>query len=1040
MTVIKKTVTMVLLVLMNHYLSGQNISFHHFNTSKGLASNIVSGMTVDQNGFLWAGTVNGLTRYDGQTVKVFTKENTPGMITNFIGGDGYKGEAYYSIFCDSKNRIWTGSFEGDNYIDENGKFHRAVLQDSITDYSADIIFETKHDGVILMANKGHHFFNEKKNRFDLLEWLEHTDFREVPILDANLWKEDLFIYSFSDRITIMDFQKQKQVLRIMIPDNPQSACRINDEEILVGTRTGKLFRINAVTNRIVKIYNDINVFNGTALNTNINKIRNAADGSIVIATGKKGIFLFNPITETFQQYVHNPLESSSLCANNIDKVFCDDKGNVFVSSRSAGIDYFNIYTTAVTNYTSFATKKLDIYDNYISCIYQGSDGVWLGGNDRLIKFNPVTKESNFYYYPYLIDHTGGKRNLEINTILEHKRDIWVGTQGGGIGILEKGSSTFKQLFFDTAVKLPVLSSNFIWDLHKDDHENIWIATSSGLNIINANTRKADSSFKNTALKKLSTIRLQKLFTDSKKRLWAGSYLDGVFCYEPSANNLRQYTTVNGLAHNNNYCFAEDKNGNIYAGSVNGISIIHTNGTVTVINKKSGLLNERCTGLMHDEKGNIWIGNENCIIRFNPESKQFQYFDHKAGINYYAFRNNAVFNFNHQTIWWGTSNGICFFDPTQLNNLNKALDVSIYQANWQDVQQTFSKETAIKLPWRSNSITLYYTSPDYTGSGNILFQYRLAGSDKNWSEPTTQRSVRYSALSPGNYVFSVKASSDGVKWIEGKYQVRITIVPPFWRSTWFIAGSLLLLAAVFFIAVKYRETSFKKKMAEKAAVDRQIAQIEMQALRAQMNPHFMFNSLNSINNFILKNDPDNASGYLTKFSRLMRLILDNSRSEWVMLESELKALELYIELESVRFDNSFTYHISVEPGVGIETVIVPPLLIQPYVENAIWHGLLHRKIPGGKLNISLWKEFDLLHIEIDDNGIGREEAKRLKSKMAIKQKSHGMKITAERIAIVNKVYNVDARVTITDLKNENNDTTGTKVLLTLKYKLHDSTKS
>jgi Two component regulator propeller len=215
-----------MLLMLNSFLFGQDISFHHFNTSKGLTSNIVSGMAVDKNGFLWVATVNGLTRYDGNSVKTFRKENTPGMVTNFIGGDSYKGEAYESIFCDSKNRIWTGSFEGDNYIDENGKFHRAVLQDSITDYSADIIFETKHDGVILMANKGHHFFNERKNRFDFLEWTEYTDFREVPILEARLWKEDLFIYSFSDRITIMDFQKQKQVFRMMIPDNPRSACRI----------------------------------------------------------------------------------------------------------------------------------------------------------------------------------------------------------------------------------------------------------------------------------------------------------------------------------------------------------------------------------------------------------------------------------------------------------------------------------------------------------------------------------------------------------------------------------------------------------------------------------------------------------------------------------------------------------------------------------------------------------------------------------------------------------------------------------------------
>jgi LytS/YehU family sensor histidine kinase len=205
----------------------------------------------------------------------------------------------------------------------------------------------------------------------------------------------------------------------------------------------------------------------------------------------------------------------------------------------------------------------------------------------------------------------------------------------------------------------------------------------------------------------------------------------------------------------------------------------------------------------------------------------------------------------------------------------------------------------------------------------------------------------------------------------------------------------------------------------------------------MNPHFMFNSLNSINNFILKNDPDNASGYLTKFSRLMRLILDNSRSEWVLLESELKALELYIELEVVRFDNVFEYELIVDPEVDITTTYIPPMIIQPYVENAIWHGLLHRTEKGGKLCVRLWREMDELHVIIEDNGVGREEAKRLKSKSATKHKSHGMKITAERIDIVNRIYNVNAKVQIDDLEGQNGQIKGTKVLLSLQDKMYDS---
>jgi LytS/YehU family sensor histidine kinase len=228
---------------------------------------------------------------------------------------------------------------------------------------------------------------------------------------------------------------------------------------------------------------------------------------------------------------------------------------------------------------------------------------------------------------------------------------------------------------------------------------------------------------------------------------------------------------------------------------------------------------------------------------------------------------------------------------------------------------------------------------------------------------------------------------------------------------------------------------EKQKAEKnlSETERQTAEMEMQALRAQMNPHFMFNSLNSINNFILKNDSDNASQYLTRFSRLMRLILDNSREDWVLLENEIKALELYIEMEAIRFDNVFEHSIKTAFDINTSAVMVPPMIVQPYVENAIWHGLLHRKEPGSKLLVDIWKKEDKLFIKVEDNGVGRQEAQLLKVKFSSHKKSHGMRITAKRLEIVNKIYKVDAKVHMEDLKNGEGMPAGTSVTLEMKYK-------
>jgi LytS/YehU family sensor histidine kinase len=200
---------------------------------------------------------------------------------------------------------------------------------------------------------------------------------------------------------------------------------------------------------------------------------------------------------------------------------------------------------------------------------------------------------------------------------------------------------------------------------------------------------------------------------------------------------------------------------------------------------------------------------------------------------------------------------------------------------------------------------------------------------------------------------------------------------------------------------------------------------MQALRAQMNPHFIFNSLNSINRFILQNNRTQASEYLTKFSKLVRMILQNSQASLITLESELESLELYLEMEALRFNYHFAYKISVPKDLDIEVLKVPPLIIQPYVENAIWHGLMHKE-EKGSLGIEVTQEDNYLFFKVTDDGIGRKQAAALASKTATKHKSMGLRITADRIAMMQSSNG--SPVTINDLVNPDGSAAGTEVIL------------
>ncbi|MEI7583014.1 histidine kinase [Runella sp.] len=212
-------------------------------------------------------------------------------------------------------------------------------------------------------------------------------------------------------------------------------------------------------------------------------------------------------------------------------------------------------------------------------------------------------------------------------------------------------------------------------------------------------------------------------------------------------------------------------------------------------------------------------------------------------------------------------------------------------------------------------------------------------------------------------------------------------------------------------------------------EQKIAETEMTALRAQMNPHFIFNCLNSIKLYTLENDVFTASEYLTKFSRLIRLVLENSRSEKVTLENELETLELDIAMEVMRFKNKVKYHITIDETIDYQYIEIPPLLLQPYVENAIWHGLMHKE-EGGTVTITVETQNNatLLRVIITDDGVGRAASNELKSKSATKNKSFGLKMTSERIELINQLYKSKTQVQIDDLVNAEGHAAGTRVIV------------
>jgi tetratricopeptide (TPR) repeat protein len=349
----------------------------------------------------------------------------------------------------------------------------------------------------------------------------------------------------------------------------------------------------------------------------------------------------------------------------------------------------------------------------------------------------------------------------------------------------------------------------------------------------------------------------------------------------------------------------------------------------------------------------------------------------------------------------------------------------------------AKQTDARLYIREGCLTLYTLFDKEGPTDSAYFYYR-----------------RYITLKDSLLNDQVKAKfasyglEQQIKWLNQEKQLNAVCLREEMMVKNILIGAVVVLALFSFIYVwiirlKKKNEAHRRQRAEneleiqrlegeraKAALQQRAKELEIQALRSQMNPHFIFNCLNAINRFILSHETEAASDYLTKFSRLMRMIMNHSRHSLITLAEEVEILELYLGMEVLRFRNAFDYRISIEEGVDTDDVRIPPLLLQPFVENAIWHGLMHRE-ERGLLYIGMRVEGDKLVCVIRDNGIGRQRATQLKSKSVEKHKSMGLQITAERMALLTGTGETGHFFRIEDLYDSRGNATGTEVILTIR---------
>jgi two-component sensor histidine kinase len=342
---------------------------------------------------------------------------------------------------------------------------------------------------------------------------------------------------------------------------------------------------------------------------------------------------------------------------------------------------------------------------------------------------------------------------------------------------------------------------------------------------------------------------------------------------------------------------------------------------------------------------------------------------------------------------------------------------------------------IVLEHDHNNIEFSCSLLEFWNQRKTEMQWKVDGLVMSWFSTTPEGDERFKAkfipsLKPGKYVFRARARVDNGPWRTQAAALTIIIKPPFWQTRWFwivVIGSAI--AIILFFYIRYVLIK-KQKEKEKAIHEKELVELEAKALRAQMNPHFVFNSLNSIKSLINKNENDTAANYLTTFSKLIRSLFQNSDKREVSLKEELETSQLYTQLEKMRFGEKVEFVFDIDESIDLKDFKVPALILQPFIENAIWHGLMPKE-KGGRVTISVKRSNGSIQCIIEDNGIGREQSKKFKPQYETSHESRGIGLTQSRLELDKLLNEREDNIFIIDKEDENGKPEGTKVVITFK---------
>ena len=582
----------------------------------------------------------------------------------------------------------------------------------------------------------------------------------------------------------------------------------------------------------------------------------------------------------------------------------------------------------------------------------------------------------FYNGVYKTDDSFREFSEVVN---ERDQLIFPYSQNGNIWLLGRHNQKITNYFTGESWSFDRFDENELYSaLSMNEDSLIWLGSSKAIYIIDKKGIIDEIPITSTGDNLIPRKVRQFLFQDSiiwvvkdREALWKVSYTNKEF------KILDTYTTKNGLGSNRVTDLQQDSQGRIFASTPAGLSIYNSQKNRFInYDKNDGLEDEELT------QGLEIIGN-------------------------------TVFLFGQ---------GVQYATTSLLKSEDAVPEVSLGTIKVNNEKRDL-KELEL-LSYSENNISIDFIALQLSAPGDISYRYRL-NSDNDWTyQHAKQTIIQLSDLSPGNYNIEIKARSKLSDW-SSMNPIQVNISKAFWNSWWFLTIIAALLVGIVSLVARKREQQIKVI----AEMETKMAELENEALRAQMNPHFIFNSLNSIKSFIINEKKEEAADYLTSFAELIRLVLSNSRNKIIPLSKEFEALQLYMDIENLRLNNKFTYIWNIDKDIQLEQAVIPPLSLQPFVENAIWHGFVHKK-DKGTLQLSVTKLNGHLKIVIQDDGVGRKRSGEIE-KQNQRRKSFGILLTRKRLQM-DPDNSVEKNIEIIDLYDNQGNATGTRIEILIPY--------